>query len=287
MHVHSVHSGMSTLPILGRFCRESYSPPEAVYEALHRRGMGLVTLTDHDSIDGAERLRSRADFFVSEEVTCTAPSGTELHVGVYGITERHHSELQRRRNDLPRLSAYVCEQRLFASVNHPFSALTGARHQEDFEWFSVFPGIEVLNAHLARDNNLLATRFAEWSGQISLGGSDAHTVASVGSAWTEVPGARNRDEFLAGLRCGRGRVLGKAGTYVKMTCDVFRVAAAVIADSPWCAALAPLLVAVPVLTLGNFAAERVFAQKWARLVRDDAGRIAFDARRQPQEKFVA
>ena len=248
--------------------------------------MDLVTLTDHDSIEGAEELRSKPDFFVSEEVTCTAPSGTELHLGVYGIVERHHVELQRRRNDLPRLAAYLCEQRLFASINHPFSALTGPRQQEDFEWFSVFPGVEVLNAHLAEGNNSLAERFAEQSGQIILGGSDAHTVASAGSAWTEVRGAGNREEFLAGLRCGRGRVCGKAGTYVKMSCDVFRVAAAAIAEKPWCAALVPLLVAVPALTLVNFAAERVFAQKWARII-FDGGRISLNARPQPQEEFVA
>jgi len=285
MHVHSVHSGRSTLPVLGRFCRESYSPPEAVYQTLHQRGMDLVTLTDHDSIEGAESLRSRTDFYMSEEVTCTAPSGTELHVGVYGITDRHHFELQRRRNDLPRLSAYVCEQRLFASINHPFSSLTGNRHQDDFQWFSIFPGAEVLNAHLAQDNNLLAKRFAEQCGQIGLGGSDAHTLASAGSAWTEVPGARNREEFLAGLRCGRGRVGGKSGTYVKMMCDVFRIAAAVMAAKPWCAALAPLLATVPALTLTNFTVERWFAQKWARIILDGAGRTAFAVR--PQEEFVA
>lgn len=287
MHVHSVHSGMSTLPVLGRFCRESYSPPEAVYQTLHQRGMDLVTLTDHDSIEGAESLRSRADFFMSEEVTCTAPSGTELHVGVYGITDRHHFELQRRRDDLPRLSAYVYEQRFFASINHPFSVLTGNRHQDDFQWFSVFPGAEVLNAHLDEDNNLLAELFAERYGQIGLGGSDAHTLASAGSAWTEVPGARNREEFLAGLRCGRGRVQGQSGTYVKLTCDVFRIAAAVIAMKPWCAALVPLLATVPALTLANFVVERSFARKWGRLILNDAGRTALEVSPQPQEECVA
>jgi predicted metal-dependent phosphoesterase TrpH len=72
-------------------------PPLAVYEKLKRLGMDLVTVTDHDSIDAAEALRSKPDFFLSEEVTCKLPSGTELHVGVYDITERDHVELQRRR----------------------------------------------------------------------------------------------------------------------------------------------------------------------------------------------
>ena len=62
--------------------------------------MDLVTVTDHDSIDACESLRSRPDFFLSEEATCRTSRGTELHVGVYDITERDHIEIQRRRDDL-------------------------------------------------------------------------------------------------------------------------------------------------------------------------------------------
>jgi predicted metal-dependent phosphoesterase TrpH len=102
LHVHTTHSGMCTVPILRKFCRESYNQPLEVYEKLKRLGMDLVTVTDHDSIDAVEDLRSRPDFFLSEEVTCTLPSGNQLHVGVYDITERDHIELQRRRHDCGR-----------------------------------------------------------------------------------------------------------------------------------------------------------------------------------------
>lgn len=265
MHVHSLNSGMCTLPVLRRFCRESYSPPDELYLILRRRGMDLITLTDHDSIDGAERLRGRRDFFVSEEVTCHAPSGTEVHIGVYGMEERHHVELQRRRDDLPRLAAYLSEQRLFATVNHPFSALTGKRCAEDFEMFGLFGGCEVLNAHLSHAHRRHAAEFAERNFQIGVGGSDAHTLESAGSAWTEVPGARNREEFLAGLKKGRGRVAGHPGTYLKLTCDVLRISLAMMQERRWTRALGPLLAAVPFFTLANFLAERAFANKWSRL----------------------
>ena len=62
LHVHTVHSGMCTVPLLNRICRESYSAPQHVYETLKRRGMDLVTVTDHDSIDAAEVLRSHPAF---------------------------------------------------------------------------------------------------------------------------------------------------------------------------------------------------------------------------------
>lgn len=270
MHVHSLNSGMCTLPVLRRFCRESYSPPDELYRTLHRRGMDLVTLTDHDSIDGAETLRGRGDFFLSEEVTCHAPSGTEVHIGVYGMEERQHLELQQRRNDLPRLAAYVAEQRLFATVNHPFAALTGRRCPGDFEVFGLFGGCEVLNAHLSEAHRLYAVEFAKRNFQIGVGGSDGHTLESAGSAWTEVPGARNHEEFLAGLKKGRGRVAGRAGTYLKLTRDVLRISLAMMEERPWTRVLGPLLAAVPIVTLGNSIAERVFASKWGRLVLDES-----------------
>ncbi|HUI41215.1 MAG TPA: PHP-associated domain-containing protein [Terriglobia bacterium] len=287
LHVHSVHSGMCTLPALKGLCRESYSPPEAVYNVLRRRGMNLVTLTDHDSIDGAEALRSRPDFFLSEEVTCTAPSGAELHVGVYGITERQHLELQRRRTDLPRFVAYMGEERLFAAVNHPFSALTGRRRADDYEHFRRFRGLEVLNAHLPRTNNRLAERLATRESQVAVGGSDAHTVESAGSAWTEVPGARSPGEYLAGLRRGRGRVAGRSGTYSKLTRDVLRIAAALMREKRWTCALAPLLVAVPLFTLANLAIEHAFARKWGHLIIEGTAQPEFATRNLPAEDFVA
>ena len=77
LHVHTVHSGMCTVPLLNRICRESYNDPEAVYSTLKGRGMDLVTVTDHDSVDSLENLRRNSDFFLSEEVTSTMPDGTQ------------------------------------------------------------------------------------------------------------------------------------------------------------------------------------------------------------------
>src|SRR6267378_1719874 len=125
LHVHSIASGMFTVPGLNRICRESYTDPAEVYDRLKRMSMSIITITDHDSIDGAEALRRYPDFFLSEEVTVRMPSGTEMHMGVYGITERDHVEIQRRRNDFVALLIYLTERKLFFSANHVFSGLTG------------------------------------------------------------------------------------------------------------------------------------------------------------------
>src|SRR5712671_2972600 len=126
LHVHSSHSGNLPVPVLRQFFKESYSPPEDVYAALQKRGMDLITLTDHDSISGAE-----------------------AHVGVYDITERQHAEISRRRNDLIRLLCYLSEQHLFFTVNHAFSSVTGRRNEDDFKWFAdYFPGVEARNGQM-------------------------------------------------------------------------------------------------------------------------------------------
>src|ERR1700686_677234 len=99
LHVHTRHSGMCTIPLMRKVCRESYNQPVEVYDKLKRLGMEMGTVTDHDSIDAVGEPGSRPSFFLSEEVTCPLPSGNQLHVGVYDITERDHIELQRRRDD--------------------------------------------------------------------------------------------------------------------------------------------------------------------------------------------
>ena len=267
LHVHTRHSGLCTIPLLSRVCRESYNDPEAVYGTLKRRGMDLVTVTDHDSIDAAEQLRRHADFFLSEEVTCTTPSGNEIHVGVYGIGDRHHVELQRRRKDVPALAAYLREQRLFFSINHVFSSLTGRRSALDFELFQRdFPGVETLNGQIPGRNNRSAARLArEWR-KAPVAGSDAHTMASLGQTCTEVPAASNVGEFLNGLRHGRARVHGASGDYAKLTKAVLVIGMHLVRDYAWSIALAPLLLAVPMVTLGNYISEVAFNYRWSRRV---------------------
>ena len=104
LHVHTIHSDMCGVPFMKKFCRESYNEPEAVYEKLKRLGMDLVTVTDHDSIDVIDRLGAMPDFFLSEEVTCCMPSGTEAHIAVYDINERQHLAIQRGGMTCPRYS---------------------------------------------------------------------------------------------------------------------------------------------------------------------------------------
>ena len=273
LHVHSWASGMFTAPGLNRFCRESYNDPAEVYERLKRLGMSVVTITDHDSIDGAEVLRRYSDFFLSEEVTVEMPSGAEMHLGVYGIAERDHAEIQRRRGDFLSLVGYLTQRKLFFSVNHIFSGLTGRRHEDDFQWCaSHVPAFETRNGQMWPQANLEAQRLARRLGKMEIAGSDSHTIAGVGRTYTEVPGASNADEFLAGLRAGAGVVHGVHGSYGKITADVYRVVRSLLRAEPWTLPLMPLTVFVPAFTATHWLNEILFCRKWS--ARLDAGQKA-------------
>ncbi len=265
LHVHTVHSGMCTVPVLSRICLESYNEPHALYARLKQRGMDLVTVTDHDSIDAVEELRRYPDFFLSEEVTCKMPSGTEMHAGVYGISEHDHIELQRRRNDIESLLAYAVQNRLFVTVNHLYSSLTGSRTEDDFALFARdFHGVETVNGQMLKRANRLAEDFAARFNKPVIGGSDSHTLAGVARTFTEVAGASNAEDFLTGLRRGQSKAMGDSGDFFKLTADVFSIGGSLMRATPWMGFFAFMLAAAPAITLAHYFKEQAFAWYWGQ-----------------------
>ncbi len=139
--------------------------PHEVHALLKRRGMDLFTLTDHDSIEGAEKLRREPNFFLSEELTCRMPSGTEVHIGVYDFHERQHAQLLQRRNDLVALLMYLTERRIFFSINHVFSSVTGRRETRRLRVVpGVFPGDRNAQQPHARRPRMATPRASPSSG---------------------------------------------------------------------------------------------------------------------------
>jgi predicted metal-dependent phosphoesterase TrpH len=295
LHVHSWYSGRTEIPVLERVGRECYSHPLDVYERARRRGMDLVTLTDHDTIEGALSLVHLPDTFVSEEVTVFLDWGRRLHVNVFGLDERQHRSLQARRHDFESFLAFLAEQRLPASVNHLFSALTGARELADLRQpLGRLPLIEALSGAMPEGHNERARLVGREAGMAPVGGSDAHSLAHVARAFTTVPGARTKEEFLGGLRTGLTVPSGRSGSYARLTGEVARIFAAGYAEAgrdllagalsaslrvAASLAMAPLLPLIPLFTLGVYAHERRFGARHFRAFQEAFGWPALPSER--------
>ena len=226
-HVHSVHSGDSTIYPFQGLLRECYNVPEAVYRLAKSRGMDLVTITDHDQIGGALVLAHLPDVIVGCEVTGVFPDDrVQVHLNVLGLDERQHREIQRLRHDIRELLPYLRQQNLFTSLNHVASGVNGPINAAHVA--ALLPWVHALetnNGSRLPVQNRTAHCLAEAAGKIGIAGSDSHTHRGIGHTWTEVPGARTRDEFIRGLFGGWVRVSGRMGSFGSMSSDVVRFAA--------------------------------------------------------------
>lgn len=114
LHLHSHASNVTDYYAANAFAiPESYSEPRALYQLLRQRGMSLVTLTDHNSIDGVRELLSAGlpDVFISAELTTTFPhDGCNIHITVANVTEAQFAEADRLRGNVHELIAYRADQ---------------------------------------------------------------------------------------------------------------------------------------------------------------------------------
>ena len=231
-HVHTFHSGYSTIRSLHFFVRECYNTPEAVYRVAKARGMDLVVVTDHDEISGALALGDRPDVIAGSEVTGVfAEDGVKVHLNVFGLDEAEHCEIQRLRHDLRQLMPYFRQQRLFTSLNHVASGINGpitAPHVAALlPWVQA---LEVKNGSRLSVTNRTAQCIAEAAGKTGIAGSDSHTHRGIGRTWTEVPGATTQAEFMQGLWAGQVRIGGEMGNFFTMGSDVFRFTGNLLLD---------------------------------------------------------
>ena len=288
LHVHSLWSGRADIPLLSHFGNESYSTPRAVYDRCHDVGMDLVTITDHDTIEGALEIAGLPGTFVSEEVTVYLPGERHLHVGVLDIDQRQHARITDLRRDAEAFFAYCAEQHIPVCVNHPFSSSTGARLTTDFQ-SALRRGVlvETLNGMMPHEANHYAAWAAEEAGLSGIAGSDAHTLASIGRAYTQVPGARSRAEFLDGLRQGSAIPCGRCGSYARLTADVMRVFGLAYAANlrqthrstlaalrlAALLAIGPGLPLIPLITAVQYGRDRLFAATHFARLRAASGGI--------------
>ncbi len=113
-HIHSYASNVTDYYASNALATpESYSDPLENYRLLKARGMDLVTLTDHNSIDGVKVMLDAGleDVFYSAEMTATFPEdGCNIHVTAANISEAEFAEIDRLRRNVYEMVAYLDER---------------------------------------------------------------------------------------------------------------------------------------------------------------------------------
>jgi len=218
LHVHSTASQMSRLGVqtaLG--LPECATPPHEVYALAKRRGMDFVTITDHDTIQGALQLADRPDVFISEELTADfAGEPQQVHILCYGITPDDHARLHELAGDVEAVAEYLHDREIACALAHPFYAVSAPlapRHRRRLA--QLFPVWEVRNGSRAPELNLPAAIYIDTHGGTGIGGTDDHAGIDIGRTWTEAPAAGTPAEFLEHVRAGRVETHGEQGSAAK------------------------------------------------------------------------
>jgi predicted metal-dependent phosphoesterase TrpH len=190
LHIHTIRS------------HDAVTLPEEVIEAVRRRGLDMVAITDHNHLDGALALREMAPdmIIVGEEIRTTAGE-----LIAYFLEEWVPPGLPLQET-IERLRA----QNAFISVPHPFDRLRRGLMcaVQPSEVLDNVDALEVFNARcvFSADNDRALT-LASSQGLLMTAGSDAHIAWEIGQAYVEMPPFADREEFAASL--AQGRVVGR------------------------------------------------------------------------------
>jgi glycosyltransferase involved in cell wall biosynthesis/predicted metal-dependent phosphoesterase TrpH len=218
LHCHSTASAVSRLGVqraLG--LPECATPPHEVYSLAKRRGMDFVTITDHDTIDGALAIDDLPDTFISEELTAAFHGEPQaVHVLCFGITPADHEWLQDHARDVEACAEYLDARGIVSALAHPFYSVRApltSRHRRRLA--ELFPIWETRNGARARELNMPAAIYVETQGGIAIGGSDDHAGIDIGRTFTRAPAAESPADFLEHLHAGRVAPGGEQGSAEK------------------------------------------------------------------------
>jgi predicted metal-dependent phosphoesterase TrpH len=227
--------------------RDCYSTPGEIYRAAKARGMDVVTITDHDRVDGCLEFLSRhpdaPDFLMGEEVECRLPPHRfRLHLGAFGLTERMHAEVQGLRGDVREAAALLRAGGAALVLHHPFHFFRGGIPAQAYldALLPLVDAVEIVNGTmLPAHNDVAAFVAAAWRRREpgrpmgETGGSDAHVLAHVGDTWTEAEGQPSNGDagpalspaqaFLDALRAGRSTAAGLQGTPGRFAFEIYGV----------------------------------------------------------------
>lgn len=187
------------------YSKDSLTSPTDLVRACHRKGLGRVVITDHNTIAGA-LIAQRLDpemIIVGEEIKTTRGEILAVFVAQEIPRDLSPQETIKRLRD----------QGSFISVSHPFDIRSGAWALEDLlEITPLVDAIEIFNARCMKwGANQEALQFALEHNLPGTAGSDAHAAFELGAAWVELSKFENTDKLQEVI--SRGKIKGRLSPF--------------------------------------------------------------------------
>ena len=248
LHVHTKFSKRPSQWILQKIsCPESFTDPMLVYNTAKAKGMSLVTISDHNTIEGALEIAHLPDTYISEEITSYFPEdGCKVHVLAQNITEAQHEEIRKIRQNVFDLVAYLNGENIVNIIAHPLYAVNDRMTIKHFEqMLLLFKNFELNGARNDKQNQILAQVLKKltpldierlsnlydyqplfdtpWEKNLT-GGSDDHSGLNIARTSTAVDDATNLDEFMDGILNGKSRVISDPSTPQTMAHNLYGIA---------------------------------------------------------------
>ncbi len=195
LHVHTCYS------------IDCFTPLERIVERCLYLGIGCVAIADHNTIEGALKLKEIAPFevIVAEEVQ--TPAGEIM--GLF-LSETVPPGLSPEET-----IARIRDQDGLVGIPHPFGrSFPGNKNKlTSPEILSKVDIVEAYNSRTTFTRSIArAQRLAVEHGKAASAGSDAHTASEIGRAYVEMDEFDGPERFLASL--SRGTIVGRKSGYI-------------------------------------------------------------------------
>jgi hypothetical protein len=248
LHVHSKFSTRPSPWILQKIgCPESFTDPLEIYRIAKSRGMTLVTITDHNRIDGALEIAHLPDTFISEEITSYFPEDRcKIHVLALNISEKQHTDIQKVRENLYELVQYLRGEGIIHIAAHPLYSvndrltlshverllllfknfeMNGARDDDSNSCLHrILSSLTEADINRLSDKYGIAPGFARPWEKTMTGGSDDHSSLNIARTYTEIQGGDTVFDALAGIAKGDTRVIRRPSTPLTLSHNLYGIA---------------------------------------------------------------
>ncbi|MBI4040532.1 MAG: hypothetical protein HY390_01560 [Deltaproteobacteria bacterium] len=182
-------------------CEPSTLTPLEIYRTAKQKGMDMVTISDRNTIAGClEVLHAKpdvGDFFISEELSVFDRQWRiPLLLQLWNISEQHHKELHKLKNNLDECLAYCKEAHILVALPHfliqfPKAHVPPKFVEKIFRQFSIF---EVHHGKNLKDHNLMMAYFLKQFPNISMyGASHAQSKHTLANTYTASDGQTQQD----------------------------------------------------------------------------------------------